>query len=371
METQRRAAAPDRTTLRRATWSSAGFEKLRPVSPAAPGDPYAAFGGTRRAYVVVPLKILFISTSKNACTSLKWLIAELAGEDLSRFRPGLEPFVSDDEAIHRRRLFQHTPKLNQIPVDVRRSIRPDDGWFVFGVTRDQRARLFSAWENKYLMRHPAYRRWLHEPWFPPIPESAEDIVESFGRFVELITTDPGHPAANDAHFMSQTWALKPAVVPYSRIYDISELNSAFISDITAHLHKQGWNGAVQLRQTNDTPLRANRHVFREPILTRIERRFADDFENFGHTWDFGRIEAAKDWEPDELGELRVRIALNERIADLLAAARKANQASPPQRATDRWHRRMLQLRAHPRLAPARSVWRATRARLKHLVGAHR
>jgi hypothetical protein len=300
------------------------------VSAKLLSDPLAALGGTRRAYVVEPWKVLYISTAKNACTSIKWLIAELAGEDLRRFKPGLAPLLNTDEAIHLRRLFQRTPKLNEIPTEVRRTISPDNGWFVFSVVRDPRARLFSAWQNKYLMHNPAYRRWRKEPWYPRVPDSVEDVLASFATFVELIHNEPDHPVTDDAHFTTQMRLLQTDAVSYSKIYDIAEL-STFVAEIGNHLRTQGWLGEPSLRQTNDTPLPANRHLFDEPVRSRIERFYAEDFENFGHLWDYAKIEKGKDWPATAIGDLRTRIALGERIGDLLAEARRsARQAETAQ-----------------------------------------
>ena len=50
-------------------------------------DSLRILGTTRRAYVIPDLKLLYISLAKNACTSIKWLMAELAGEDLQSLVP--------------------------------------------------------------------------------------------------------------------------------------------------------------------------------------------------------------------------------------------------------------------------------------------
>jgi hypothetical protein len=252
-------------------------------------------------------------------------MAELAGEDLSRFTPGLGPFLNDDEAIHRRDVYEKTPKLNAVPAATRRLISPDNGWFVFSVVRDPRGRLFSAWQNKYLMHNPGYRRWRAEDWYPATPESAEDIIESFARFVDLIDKDPNHPVTDDSHFRTQMQLLRKDVVPYSRVYEISELSKAFVSDLNEHLRAQGWTREMTLRQTNETPLRPNAHVFAGPVREQVERYAAADFEEYGHLWDFAKIEAVPDWTPAMIDDLRTRIALVERIGQLLVDLRQANK----------------------------------------------
>jgi hypothetical protein len=295
-------------------------------------DPLHALGGTRRAYVVPELKLLYISVAKNACTSLKWLLAELAGEDLTRFRLGAGPFVSPDEGIHVRRRWQRTPKLNEIPVSVRSQISPDNGWFVFGVVRDPRVRLFSAWENKFLLRNPAYTKWRDEPWFPRVPSSPDEVAEDFAAFVEVLHKDPDAAVVQDAHFLPQSPFLSPDVVPYSRIYEISEMK-LLLRDLNAHVVEQGRPGDLQLRRSNDTPLKATAQMFGGEVRGRIEEFYAEDFQRFGHFWDFAKIETAPEWTRRDLDELQSRIVLAERINELLGLLAESKKSVAESRAT--------------------------------------
>lgn len=334
-----------------------------------------------RSYVLESFKVLYISAPKNACTSLRWLIAELAGEDLSRFRAGLSPLLNTEDAIHRRALFQRTPRLGDVEPEVLRTISPDNGWFVFGVIRDPRSRLFSAWQNKFLMHTPDYMKWRDADWYPKLPDSAEDIARDFARFVELLHTEPNHPLAADGHFCAQTRLLRTDAIPYSRIYDVSEIRT-LLADLTEHLRAHGLERELTLRQTNDTPLRANARVLAEPVKSRIEQIYAGDFAKFGHVWDYSRIEKVNDWTPSAVQELRARTLLHDRIGELLVRARdewrraqaaeqqleRANQSAPgaTQRAV-RAEQRLKQAqqrldRANKRIAELENM-RSTRAGL--------
>ena len=338
------------------------------------GDPLHALGGTRRAYVVPQLKILYISVAKNACTTIKWLVSELAGEDPRQFRPGAGPFVSREEGIHVRARWKHTPMLNQLPAGVRAGISPDNGWFVFGVVRDPRPRLFSAWQNKFLMRNPAYSRWRDESWYPRVPRSAQEVVEDFATFVDLMHTHPDAPVLNDAHFQPQVPYLAEQVVPYSAIYEIGELGS-MRADLEAHVRVQGWTGEVRLGRSNDTPLRATADVFAAPVRERIEAYFHEDFERFGDLWDASKLESAPPWSGEVMTALRAQIALSERIDELTALVKRARASGATKQSArvDHLVRELEQTRAENqalrlRLDPAwkraaRPVVRRVRSRL--------
>ena len=287
-------------------------------------DPLEALGATRRAYVVPDLRLLYISVAKNACTTIKWLVSELAGEDPAQFTLGSGSFVTPDDGIHMRARWQHTPRLDQVPAEVRAGISPENGWFVFGVVRDPRSRLFSAWQNKFLMRNPAYVQWRDEPWYPRVPQSPQDVVEDFAKFVAVLHADPQAQVGQDAHFQPQTMYLTEQSVPYSRIYEIGQLRT-LLSDLEDHLRPLGHHGALRLRQSNDTPLNATAEVFQGPVRSQVEGLFASDFERFGDLWDFSKIQAAAPWSDDALAGLRGQIVMSERISDLLQQVRTAKR----------------------------------------------
>lgn len=307
---------------------SADGEASQPADSALASDSTDRFESVlwiQRTFVLPERKMLYVSAPKNACTSLKWLVAEVAGEDLSAIRPGRTPLTTATQAIHRRRLLRRTPTLAELPPEVRKTIDPDEGWFVFGVLRDPRSRLFSAWADKLLMRDPWLRAHRNEPWYPAVPESVDDIVEGFAKFVAAIEANPDLPVLADTHFNSQTRLMAPDVIPFSRLYDVSEVSGRLVPDLVTHLRAHGWNGDLHVRQSNETVLRANARVLGADVRAAIERIYADDFARFGDRWDPSVVENAAQWPADVLGAVLVRIELNERIGNLLADLRRTEK----------------------------------------------
>ena len=114
------------------------------------------------SWVLPEHRMVYISVTKAACSSLRWMIADLVGEDFDRFyqAPG----------NHETRLMTiHAPAR---PLAARaadhRTRRPkcwsqisrDNGWLIFAVVRDPWSRLWSAWQSKLLTRHASYVREL-------------------------------------------------------------------------------------------------------------------------------------------------------------------------------------------------------------------
>jgi hypothetical protein len=233
-------------------------------------------------YVLPEHKAVYVSVPKAACTSLKWLVAELQGEDLERFHRSRSREVARAMTIHRRERFRRTPMLHELADDELAAIAPDAGWFVFAVVRHPAARLWAAWQSKFLLREP---RWLEEfaaaPWLPRIPATTEDVVSDFGRFAASLASDPDQPVMRDRHFMRQARLIGVAT-PYTRVYDTREI-PALLDDLGAHLRGRGWEGTLALRQSNETPLAPLAAAFTPEVQAAIQAVYAADYERFGYT----------------------------------------------------------------------------------------
>lgn len=273
-------------------------------------------GAITRTYLAPDIKVMFESINKNACTSLKWMMAELAGEDLSRFRAGRRPFVSDSEAVHDRKLWVAAPKLDAMLPEERRTIHPDNGWFIFAVVRDPRLRLFSAWQNRLLIETPSSRKWRNEPWYPRHPLTHETVIEDFAGFVHALRDQPDlWLRINDPHFRDQTELLAEHLIPYTRIYEISELKR-LVEDLDEHLAQRGRASSTCLPRINSTPLRAVPELFENGISDIVEQVYAADFKRFGHLWDLIPVKKAGPWAMGELIAAERESELGLRIAEL-------------------------------------------------------
>ncbi|MGA9276630.1 sulfotransferase family 2 domain-containing protein [Ilumatobacter sp.] len=283
-------------------------------------------GAMWRVYLAMDSRVMYVSVNKNACTSLKWMMADIAGEDLSTFTAGWMPFINDTEAVHNRHLWKASPRLDSLTPEQRAEIHPENGWFIFAVVRDPRLRLFSAWQNKLLIETPNSQRWRNEAWYPRHPMTSDSVVADFAKFVDLFDTQPDHwLRARDAHFRDQVELLTEDAVPYSRIYEIGEI-AQLRTDLAEHLAAVGRPRDLYTPRSNPTPLRPVAALFDRGVRERIERIYAADFQRFGHLWDFTRVESAKAWSDADIADCENNAVLGKRIAELhrmAAAQRKA------------------------------------------------
>lgn len=280
------------------------------------------FRGQRRLYVLPRWKLVYVSVPKNACTSIKWLVAELAGEDLGRLRRGALGFAPTREGqIHDRDLWQHATRPHRLGRQLWQRVVEEGDWHVFGVIRDPRLRLFSAWQDKYLLRSPGYwRHWERHP--SPVPRTPQDVVGAFREFCLEVAADPQHAALDDGHFVTQVHALKEHVVPYRRLYDMSELGE-MMRDLNTHLAGLGHPGDLVLGRSNSSPFSACGPLFADGVREAIEKVYADDFARFGDRWDFSAVEARPlSWTAESFAHAHTIIAVNERVADVVRTARR-------------------------------------------------
>jgi hypothetical protein len=315
----------------------------------------------RPTFVLPRYKTVYVAVSKAACTSLKWLVADIQGEDPDRFRASSR-MVTRDMGIHMRGRWRRTPTLHSLPERELARIDAANGWFVFTVVRHPAARLFSAWQSKLLLREPKYaERYGAAPWFPRVPHSTEDVVEDFGRFAAAISADPKRGVMRDRHFMPQWVEAAPDRMPYSEVYDTAEI-PALLERLAAHLRANGYEGELRLRRTNESPLAPIGALFTPEVRGALERLYGDDYRQLGYdSVEPPRLDPAGSYPDGTFDEIARLVERHERIGDLAALKdpEPAAAAAPP----DSRVRRLRQL--PPGLVVARAR-RSAAIRLRRL-----
>lgn len=271
-------------------------------------------------YVLPRWKVVYVSVPKAACTSLKWLMASLQGESRARFHAVLSHETSRSMTVHRRSLWQHTPMLHQLSQAELEEITPDNGWFVFGVVRHPTARLWSAWQSKFLLREPRFLQHYPEAPWPRVPANTSEVIEDFQGFARVLARDPAQRVFRDRHFLSQTQLLRVDGTPYSRIYKTTEM-SQVLDDLEKHLRPQGLEQMPELLRSNETPLRPIEALFAPDTTQIIHDHYAEDFEHFGYTDPVpAGLDPSNAYSASALTEVSRLVDRSERVGDLVDVA---------------------------------------------------
>ncbi len=276
------------------------------------------------SFVLPGHKMVYIDTTKAASTTLRWMVADLAGEDFEPFYAGIGGEQTRLMGIHDgRQRWKKTPRLNDLSPEELAQISPDNGWFIFAVVRDPYSRLWSAWESKLLLRNVKFMdRYSDQPWLPRVPQSGEQVIEDWRAFVRARPWDDVPGLDKDAHFRPQVHPIKPDGINYTKIYNLSELSTLF-NDIHTHLGKLGLDQELYILKANDTPLRMTAEVLDSGVREIIEDAYADDFAAFGDRWSIDKLKLAPNgWSSDAIDHAAFHTVANERIGDLRTEAQR-------------------------------------------------
>lgn len=285
------------------------------------------------SYVLPEHKIVYVSVLKAACTSLRWMMADLGGEDFQRFYRAPGNHQTRLMTIHTRRaIWQHVPQIRKVPSELRAQISRDDGWFIFSVIRDPWTRLWSAWQSKFLVRHGSYLAlYGDEPWFPRIPQEGADILADWSAFVEARPWESHPELSTDRHFKAQVDAVHPDRVNYTRVYDLREM-STLLGDLRAHLAAVGKSKELYLPRANESPIAMTRDALGNGIAAAIEDAYRRDFAEFGDRWDLADVRLSDAAiTADAVRAVVSQTVSNERIDDLSAELRPALKRLAEQR----------------------------------------
>lgn len=269
-------------------------------------------------------RTVYISVPKAACTSLKWLIADVQGESRERFHESLSREVTRAMCVHRRDMWRHTPMLHELPPKELDAVTPDNGWFVFAVVRHPAARLWSGWQSKFLLQEPKFMAvfgsasWVEHS----VPTSTEGVVDAFRRFVLSIGEDPDQPVRKDRHFLPQVDLLRDGITPYTRVYRTDQM-PALLGDFDTHLRGQGWEGTLHLSRHNEAPLRPVRDAFAEDAQRVLLDMYSGDYQRYGYDEVLpGGLEPTGEYDDDALSEIARLVERAERVNDLAMAAQE-------------------------------------------------
>jgi hypothetical protein len=226
-----------------------------------------------RTVVLPDLRVLFLPMPKAGCTTVLWLLADIAGVPLETFQRSTLPEVSPGLTVHDMSLWRDENRLSHYEDAGRARVLEEDGWFRFTLVRHPGPRLWSAWYSKILLREPRFvDRFGDEPWFPRIPERSADLIEDFRRFVAAL----GSGDVEDVHWSVQSDLV--AQLPLGHVGRVERLDET-LGLLRAHIGDERWREGSGHENRSALPMPA---AFDDEAGRILRERYAADFEEFGY-----------------------------------------------------------------------------------------
>lgn len=195
-------------------------------------------------------------------------------------------------------------------------------WFRFTVVREPLGRVWSAWVNKLLLRHPAFVEIADRLGLTTaLPRTSDRLRGEFLSFVARVRSDP--VGFYNAHWAPQTDRV--GSLPYTHIGRIESLSDT-LDQLSQHLGQP----LPPIRRSNSTPLRFSPAVLDDDSRRALNELFAEDQRRFGYP----PVEAPADapaeltaWEAEVavlLPVVELLVLRHERIGQLVEAYRSTN-----------------------------------------------
>ena len=309
----------------------------------------ASWGTLERGIIVEELRVAYVPVSKAACTSLRWLIADLMGlseerfEDPAKFRATQGQTIQNVHKWPPQYVIQHAD-----PGWLEGVVEADD-WVRFSVVRDPARRLWSAWQSKLLLRQPGLvDAFGEEPWFPGIPSSPEEVLESYERFVAALGREDEDRRPYDPHWGLQTELLGESAPTLNHIGRVETFGET-LGLLGAHVAQFG-KMLPPVRRENVTPLTYPEGLLGEETLRIIREYYAPDYRAFDYPEPEpgpSSEDAARRWKERAgilLDSVRVLISHNERLTSLNESLQEARREAATAQNSNKVLRRQVRKR---------------------------
>ena len=170
----------------------------------------------RVALVAPRTRVLYVPTTKAACTTITMMVAQAEGS----YRPELADRVvtnhlSPHQTIHAASV-NGLRRLAQMPRPQVRHILTSADWLRITSVRNPLSRVYSAWENRLLLRAPGFARRLADSAPDAIINGRLDLTATFNNFVRAFAANTAE-FMRDHHFMAQTRFIRRDLVDYDNV----------------------------------------------------------------------------------------------------------------------------------------------------------
>lgn len=203
----------------------------------------------RSALVAPRTRVLYVPTTKAACTTITMMVAQAEGSH----RPDLADRVvtnhlSPHQTIHAASV-NGLRRLGQLPPRQVHHILSSPDWLRITSIRNPLSRVYSAWENRLLLRAPGFARRLADLAPDALVDGRLDLTATFKNFVAAFAAGP-EQFMQDHHFMSQASFIRKDLINYDTIVRVDSPGA--LAQLGVVLAERGnANAAIEPQRLNE------------------------------------------------------------------------------------------------------------------------
>ena len=231
------------------------------------------------SYLSEKHKLLYISTPKVACTSLKWWFADLEGysESLSQVKNSQQP---DPDLVIHDSFYKVAPSVTGLRPEFLTQALLSKEYFRFAVVRNPYKRIFSAWQSKLFLREPFTSDPYKQAAFFIMPvKNRTDVAVAFERFLEYLASYEA-PNYLDPHWTPQIHLLRPDLINYTNISQIEDTRQLKL-ELVKHLGAD-MPDPFAIRRANESLIPYLPEFITRRAAELIKSLYAGDFQTFGY-----------------------------------------------------------------------------------------
>ncbi|MEY2968527.1 MAG: hypothetical protein RIQ64_1154 [Actinomycetota bacterium] len=222
-------------------------------------------------------RVLYVPSTKVASSTMRLLLAEANGTYRPDLIPHLDgPTISVEQSVHNMAI-NGLVHMELLPPAEQAEMKSSDAWWRVAAVRNPYARLYSAWENRILLRAPS--QVLPEAWdacADVMVDDRIDLGESFRSFVRVLAERP-EMFGRDSHFKSQAMHFDLTPLDLTHVVRLDEEGD--LARFAADLGQRVGKSLVPKRLNEGLGL-TYRDVTDAATAAVIREIFADDFARF-------------------------------------------------------------------------------------------
>jgi hypothetical protein len=229
------------------------------------------------ALVAPRIKVLYVPTTKVACSTLKLLISQAEGSyNAQAALEIIKPNISQEQTIHSYRVHGLT-RLFDLPRKKQWEVIKSSEWLRVAALRDPIKRAYSSWENRVLLQAPGTPKQILDLCGDVLVDGCVDVTATFKKFARAIHHDRDTFAADD-HFRPQFNTLYSNQLEYHhRTYIDQPGELQKLADVIND--RAGTNIKLQ-RLNSGLGIKANQ-IFDKETADLIADTYHEDYEWFG------------------------------------------------------------------------------------------